>query len=630
MKNTLLILFMAFALIFTSCSEEDIKSNENNILNFSFIVSGDTFKATINNTSIYATLPALTNVKSLKPVIEVSDKAIVTPGSGQEIDFSSPVEYKVKAENGGIKVYTVNINVSPPLTDNSIKSFSFLELPDGVDGSYILINKSPNDIDTLLFKMPYGTDVTSLKPKIEINETASILPKSGEILDYTTPVVYKVTAQDSSVKEYVVIIDKFIDQLNIKESIFYASLKDKKPGELMSLKVNRIHPVLDSVKVNLISNESIALKVDRTETIDEDNHNIYFYLPNDYKNNNFKFEVFIEHDNKDETTTFFLAKGEPNFLSVREDYETGGPYTINTLLVPFEGFVGNVIVDVENKNDYEFYLRKNAKDYKLGVHSFSNNIPTAHFQTLSDHTLREAESGSDFKFVIKYNSQEYEFPFINHLKESIDVIVTQEAKVTSLSKTEVYKNEEFDVLGEHLFYNRNINGKENTTPSRLVLGTVSGWQSINFLGNLNTKEQATVSIPSYVKSGAYGLCVLNNVSINTDVRDLVKEHTIIVKIGDSEHPNVKIDGKSKLYNNQGGTLYQQLLIKFDSKISDRNIEKVVFVEKDGELEINNFVINDFSILTDKLSEEDFDRVLNHDGYVLVDGHKIHFAVELIN
>ncbi|MBA6155908.1 hypothetical protein H3Z83_05155 [Tenacibaculum sp. S7007] len=625
MKNTLLILSMAFALIFTSCSEEDIKSNENSILNFSIIISGDTFNATINNTSITTTLPALTNVKNLKPVVEISEKATVTPSSGQVIDFSSPVEYKVKAENGDVKVYTVNINVTPPLTDNSIKSFSFLDLPNGVDGSYDLINKSPNDIDTLLFKMPYKTDVTSLKSKIEINETASVIPKSGEILDYTAPVVYKVTAQDSSVKEYVVIIDKFIDQLNIKESVFYASLKDKMPGELMSLKVNRIHPVLDSVKVNLISNESIALEVDRTETIDKDNHNIFFYLPNDYKNNKYKFEVSIEHDNKDETTTFFLAKGEPNFLFVNGS--SGSSHTINTLLVPYYGFRAEVIVDVENKNDYNFYLRKNDKDYMLGAYGFWDNSPVVHFQTSVDHKLREAESGSDFKFIIKYNDKEFEFPFINDLMKPIGVTVTQEAKVVSVSKSEVYKNEEFDILGENLFYNRNINGQEDKTPSKLVLKAFSRFKYISFLGDLENKNQATVSIPAYIKSGAYGLDVLNNVSISSG-GELATKHTIVVKLGESEHPNVKIDGKSKLYNNQGGALYRQLLIKFDAKISDRNVEKIVFVEKDGELEINNFVINDFSVLTNQLSDEDFNRVLNHDGYVLVDGHKIHFAVEL--
>ncbi len=47
-------------------------------------------------------------------------------------------------------------------------------------------------------------DITALMASVEISEDATISPDPGEIRDYSTPVIYTVTAEDSSVKEYTV------------------------------------------------------------------------------------------------------------------------------------------------------------------------------------------------------------------------------------------------------------------------------------------------------------------------------------------------------------------------------------------------------------------------------------------
>ena len=49
-------------------------------------------------------------------------------------------------------------------------------------------------------EVPYGTDVTQLKPTIVISKDATVSPKSGAKKDFTDPVTYTVTAEDGTTK----------------------------------------------------------------------------------------------------------------------------------------------------------------------------------------------------------------------------------------------------------------------------------------------------------------------------------------------------------------------------------------------------------------------------------------------
>lgn len=50
-------------------------------------------------------------------------------------------------------------------------------------------------------EVPYGTDVTKLKPTIVISKDATVSPKSGTQKDFTNPVSYVVTAEDGTTKK---------------------------------------------------------------------------------------------------------------------------------------------------------------------------------------------------------------------------------------------------------------------------------------------------------------------------------------------------------------------------------------------------------------------------------------------
>ena len=57
---------------------------------------------------------------------------------------------------------------------------------------------------TITAELPAGTPVKELKPSLSISHKASVTPANGEVIDFTNPVKYTVTAQDESQVEYTV------------------------------------------------------------------------------------------------------------------------------------------------------------------------------------------------------------------------------------------------------------------------------------------------------------------------------------------------------------------------------------------------------------------------------------------
>ncbi len=64
-----------------------------------------------------------------------------------------------------------------------------------------------NEVDyTIDVDLPYGTDVTSLKPIVTISEKASIYPQSVKGFNFSTPITFIVTAEDASNQGYKVTV----------------------------------------------------------------------------------------------------------------------------------------------------------------------------------------------------------------------------------------------------------------------------------------------------------------------------------------------------------------------------------------------------------------------------------------
>lgn len=105
-------------------------------------------------------------------------------------DFMSPVTYTVIAQDGVIiQNWTVTVAEAAPSTDTVIKTF-FVSGQTGV-----AIDADNHTIDV---EVASGTDVSSLTPTVSVSENATIDPASGVARDFTSPVIYTVTAQDGS------------------------------------------------------------------------------------------------------------------------------------------------------------------------------------------------------------------------------------------------------------------------------------------------------------------------------------------------------------------------------------------------------------------------------------------------
>ena len=151
----------------------------------------------ITGASIALTVPHGTEVASLAPTITHTG-AGVSPASGVLQDFTDPVAYTVTAADGTTKVYTVTVSVALD-SAKDITEFAIL----GVNGTI--------GEDTISLTVPYGTALTALTPTTVSITGESVSPAAGASRDFTSPVVYTVTAADGTTKDYTVTVTVALD-----------------------------------------------------------------------------------------------------------------------------------------------------------------------------------------------------------------------------------------------------------------------------------------------------------------------------------------------------------------------------------------------------------------------------------
>ena len=157
--------------------------------------------------TIAVTMPFGTDLKVLAATFTTTGKTVAVGTTPQVSgtttnDFTSPVKYLVTDANGITETYTVT--VTPTLgADKAITAFSF----GAVNG---IINEGTKNITVT---MPSGTVVTALVAKFTIkgkSVTAGILDQvqtSGTTPnDFTNPVTYTVTANDTTKQPYTVTV----------------------------------------------------------------------------------------------------------------------------------------------------------------------------------------------------------------------------------------------------------------------------------------------------------------------------------------------------------------------------------------------------------------------------------------
>jgi glucan-binding YG repeat protein len=143
---------------------------------------------------ITVTLPYGTSVAGLTPVIDhtstKSEDPLVLTGSLA----SNNARYTVTAEDGTTRVYTVIVKFASPSSEADIISLKIGSVVGIINGTDIRVT------------LPTGTSVTALEPEIEISENATVSPDTGEAQNFTTPVIYTVTAQSGAKQNYTVTV----------------------------------------------------------------------------------------------------------------------------------------------------------------------------------------------------------------------------------------------------------------------------------------------------------------------------------------------------------------------------------------------------------------------------------------
>ncbi|WP_396590953.1 leucine-rich repeat domain-containing protein [Allomuricauda sp. R78024] len=213
-KSTLLMLLSALCLTMASCSKDKDDEFEDNIkviTSFVFLATdndalSEDVKADVDRSeqTITAEVPSGTNITSLRPTIGFSEDAEVSPKQKVAKDFSEPIEYKITAQDGTERIYDVTVTVGKS-DAKTITSFQFLT-KDNETLSEDVKAEIDEEAKTITAEMPFGTDVTALKPVIEISEKAGAAPGIKETVDFSEAVTYKIMAEDGSEVEYVVSI----------------------------------------------------------------------------------------------------------------------------------------------------------------------------------------------------------------------------------------------------------------------------------------------------------------------------------------------------------------------------------------------------------------------------------------
>ncbi|WP_405209182.1 hypothetical protein [Aquimarina sp. LLG6339-5] len=188
-------------------SENDVLTNATDVVG---VISDSDVVTNLNVISL--NVPSDTDITNLKPNIETSEGSAISPNPEEAQNFTNVVEYTVTAENGNSLTYKV-IVLKEESSENEILSFDFLAnendvLTNAVDIFGDISNDVVTNLRVISLTVPSDTDVTNLKPSIEISEGATINPSPQEAQNFTNAVEYTVTAENGETSTYKVIVLK--------------------------------------------------------------------------------------------------------------------------------------------------------------------------------------------------------------------------------------------------------------------------------------------------------------------------------------------------------------------------------------------------------------------------------------
>lgn len=176
-KIYMLAMVACVAFLSAACSDDhaDLQlTDQVKVLSF----KANEIKGDINEAkgTISIVAPWSQNLQAMKTEITTSEGAIVTPANENNADLSGGKKYRVTNRN----VYNdyVVTAVYPKILTFSIGKYQ---------------GKINHTDGTITVKFPRDEDVTSLKPVYTQTSGATVTPEPGKTIDFTNPVVYKIS-----------------------------------------------------------------------------------------------------------------------------------------------------------------------------------------------------------------------------------------------------------------------------------------------------------------------------------------------------------------------------------------------------------------------------------------------------
>jgi hypothetical protein len=168
--------------------------------------------ATISGDAIAATVPAGTDVTALVATFSTTGQSVTVGGAAQVSgttanDFTSPVVYRVTAADTTTRDYTVTVTIAPG-DAKDLTSFELLAADNAGLGADVIGVITGTDVAVTV---PFGTDVTQLVATFATTGQAVSVAGTTQVSgttanDFTSPVVYTVTAEDTTTQDYTVTV----------------------------------------------------------------------------------------------------------------------------------------------------------------------------------------------------------------------------------------------------------------------------------------------------------------------------------------------------------------------------------------------------------------------------------------
>ncbi|MDR1544200.1 MAG: DUF5018 domain-containing protein, partial [Prevotellaceae bacterium] len=172
----------------------DMTGTDDKFIVFVSVDNGATW--TDANSTVWSNNPA--NADSVYNNISPAGQKITIPLSAYSGNIQIAFYGETTMSNADNNLHIDNVAVREISSAKAITSFSLVEQT----GAAVI----DQDNYTVDIEVGYGTGLDALVPAIEVSQYATILPASGMVQDFSSPVTYTVTAEDGSYQAWTVTV----------------------------------------------------------------------------------------------------------------------------------------------------------------------------------------------------------------------------------------------------------------------------------------------------------------------------------------------------------------------------------------------------------------------------------------